>query len=110
MGIQQTPFWAKNSACYFPKIMNSILSGLTGTRSFVYLDDIVIYAKSLADHNINLRQVLHKLRIYRLKLQAEKCKFLRKEVNYQGHQIAEAGLKPDCQNGLQLRAIRHPLQ
>jgi hypothetical protein len=32
--------------------MNSVLSGLTGKRYFVYLDDIVIYAKSLADHNI----------------------------------------------------------
>jgi hypothetical protein len=57
----------------------------------------VIYAKSLADHSINLSEVLDKLRKYRLNLQPEKCQFLRKEVNYLGHQITEAGLKPDPQ-------------
>jgi len=62
--------------------MNSVLCGLTGTRCFVYLDDIVIYAKSLADHNIKLREVLDRLRTYRLTLQPEKCEFLLKEVTY----------------------------
>ena len=77
--------------------MNSVLSALTGARCFVYLDDIVIYAKSLADHNIKLCEVLDRLRTYRLKLQLEKCEFLQKEVNYVGHQIMEAGVKPDPQ-------------
>jgi hypothetical protein len=40
---------------------------------------------------------LDRLRTYRLKLQPEKCEFLRKEVNYLGHQIIEAGVKPDPQ-------------
>jgi Reverse transcriptase (RNA-dependent DNA polymerase). len=72
--------------------MNSVLSGLTGTRCFVYLDDIVIYAKSLQDHDNKLREVLGWLRKHRLKLQPDKCEFLRKEVNYLGHQIKEAGV------------------
>jgi hypothetical protein len=76
--------------------MNSVLSRLTGTRCFVYLDDIVIHAKSLVDHNIKLCEVLDRLRTYRLKLQPEKCDFLRKEVNYLG-QITEAEVKPDPQ-------------
>ena len=63
----------------------------------MYLDDIVIYASSLADHNIKLREVLDRLRTHRLKLQPEKCEFLRKEVNYLGHQITELGVKPDPQ-------------
>jgi hypothetical protein len=51
----------------------------------------------LADHYIKLREVLDRLRTFRLKLQVEKCEFLRKEVNYLGHQITEAGVKPDPQ-------------
>ena len=66
----------------FQKLMNSALSGLTGTRCFVYLDDVVIYARSLADHNIKLREVLDRLRMHKLKLQPDKCEFLKKEVNY----------------------------
>ena len=57
----------------------------------------MIHAKSLADHNIKLREVLDRLRTYRLKLQLEKCEFLRKEVNYLGHQIMKAGVKLDPQ-------------
>ena len=75
--------------------MNSVLSELTGTRCFVYLDDIVIYARSLADRNTKLREVLDRLSAHKLKLQPDKCEFLRKEVNYLGHQITEAGVMPD---------------
>jgi hypothetical protein len=64
--------------------MNSELSGLTGTR-FVYLDDIVVYARFLAYHNDKLREVLDRLLTYKLKLQPDKCEFLRKEINYLGH-------------------------
>jgi hypothetical protein len=78
-------------------MMNSVLSGLTGTRCSVYLDDIVIYARSLVDHNTKLRKVLSKLRKCRLKLQHDKCEFLRKEANYLDHQITEAGVRPDPQ-------------
>jgi len=79
----------------FKKLMNSVLSGLTGTRCFMYLDNIVIYARSLEDHNTKLREELDRLRMHKLKLQPDKCEFLRKEVNYLGHQITEAGVRPD---------------
>ena len=94
---RRLPFGLKTAPATFQKPINSVLSGLTGTRCFVYLDDIVIHAKSLADHNIKLREVMDRLRTYRLKLQPEKCKLLLKEVNYLGHQITEAGVKPEPQ-------------
>jgi hypothetical protein len=77
--------------------MNSALSGLTRTRCFLYLDDIIIYARSLVEHDVKLREVLDRLRTYKLKLQPEKCEFLRKELSYLGHQITEAGVRPDSQ-------------
>ena len=86
----------KTAPATFQKMMNSVLSGLTGTRCFVYLDD-VIYARSLAEHDVKLREVLERLRTYKLKLQPEKCEFLRKEMSCLGHQITEAGVRPDPQ-------------
>ena len=94
---RRLPFGLKTAPATFQKMMNSVLSGLTGTRCFVYLDDIVIYAKSLVDHDAKLREVLDRLRTYKLKLQPDKCEFLRKEVNYLGHQITETGVRPDPQ-------------
>ena len=71
-----------------------VLSGLTGSRCFVFLDDVV-YAKSLADHDTEIRQVFDRLRGSNLKLKPEKCEFLRKEISYLGHVISENGVLQD---------------
>jgi hypothetical protein len=81
--------------------MNSVFSGLTGTRCFLYLDDIVLHTRSLTEHDAKLREVLDRLRTYKLKLQPEKCQFLRKEASYLGHQITEAGVQPDPQKAIE---------
>ena len=66
------PFGLKKAPVTLQKIMNNVLSGLTGTGCFVFLDDIVIYAKSLVDHERKLRDLVKKLRKYNLKLQPVK--------------------------------------
>jgi len=66
-----------------------------GIICLVYLDDIVIYGSSLQEHNKRLTEVLQRLRKHNLKLQVEKCAFLRKEVTYLGHIISEDGILPD---------------
>jgi hypothetical protein len=60
----------------------------------MFLDDIVVYSRSLEEHDTKLTDFLARLRKYNLKLQPEKCEFLRKEINYLGHAIAESGVKP----------------
>jgi hypothetical protein len=92
---KRMPFGLKTAPATFQSMMNSVLSGLTGSRCFVFLDDIVIYAKSLVEHDAKLREVFARLRKYNLKLQPDKCEFLRKEVNYLGHVISEEGCRPD---------------
>jgi hypothetical protein len=39
--------------------------------------------------------VFARLRIHNLKLQPDKCEFLRKEVTYLGHRLTTEGLLPD---------------
>jgi hypothetical protein len=92
---KRMPFGLKTAPATFQAMMNSVLSGLTGSRCFVFLDDVVIYAKSLVEHDRKLREVFSRLRKYNLKLQPDKCEFLRKEVNYLGHLITEEGCRPD---------------
>jgi len=77
--------------------MDTVLSGLQGTELFVYLDDIVLYASSLREHEIKFDKSTKKLREANLKLQSDKYEFLRKEVTYLGHIIMEAGVKSDPQ-------------
>jgi hypothetical protein len=44
---KRIPFGLKTAPATFQRLMNTVLSGFTGTRCFVFLDEIVIYANSL---------------------------------------------------------------
>lgn len=89
------PFGLKNATATFQRAMNAILSGLQGTRCFVYIDDIVVYGGTLENHNKNLHEIFERIAEYKLKLQPDKCEFLRREVAYLGHRITEHGVEPD---------------
>ena len=102
------PIGLKTAPTTFQKMVNAVLSGLTGTRRFVYLDDIVLYARSLWEHNVKLREVLDRLRTYKLKLQPEKRQFLQKEMNYLGHVITEEGIRPDTDKVSVIEKFRTP--
>jgi hypothetical protein len=75
--------------------MDETLTGLQRNEVFVYLDDIVLYASSLREHEIKFSKLAKRLREANLKLQLDKCEFLRKEVTYLGHIITRDGVKPD---------------
>jgi len=79
---KRMPFGLKTALATFQKMMNNVLSGLTVTRCFVFLDDIVIYANSLVDHDRKLMDVFRRLRQYNLKLQPDKCEFFKKRSNF----------------------------
>ena len=57
-----------------------------------YLDTVVY---DLQEHNARLVEILYKLRQHKLKLQSEKCEFLRKEIIYLGHVIIDNRIKSD---------------
>ncbi|KAL4088518.1 hypothetical protein QTP88_023612 [Uroleucon formosanum] len=95
--FERMPFGLKGAPGTFQRLMNKVLIGINGIKAFVYLDDIIIYAKDLNDHSQKITEIFQRLRHYNLKLQPLKCEFLRKEVNYLGHQITDEGVKPDPQ-------------
>jgi hypothetical protein len=89
------PFGLCGAPSTFQRLMNNVLTGLNGTKAFVYLDDIIIYAVDLAEHESRLEEVFQRLRKFNLQLQPGKCQFLRREVIYLGHLITDSGVKPD---------------
>lgn len=101
---KRIPFGLKNAPATFQRLMDKVLSGLQGIEIFVYLDDIVIYASSLKEHAQKFNKLAERLRNANLKLQPDKCEFLRNEVTYLGHVISEAGVKPDPKK---IDAVKH---
>ncbi|XP_046484824.1 uncharacterized protein [Neodiprion pinetum] len=93
--FNRMPFGLKNAPATFQRLMDLVLRGLQGIDLFVYLDDIVIYARSLEEHATKFIKLAERLRKANLTLQSDKCEFLRTEVKYLGHIISADGVKPD---------------
>ena len=62
---------------------------------FVYLDDILVYSPTFADHLTRLQTVLQRLRETGLKVKVEKCHFLQSSVRFLVHQISAEGIGTD---------------
>lgn len=89
------PFGLKNAPAAFQRAMNSVLTGLIGNICFVYLDDIIVIGESLNIHLKNLNTVLERLANFNLKIQLDKCEFLKRETEFLGHTITPEGIKPN---------------
>lgn len=93
--FKRMPFGLKNAPATFQRLMDNVLVGLQGQSLFVYLDDIVLYANSIEEHDKKFKELVTRLEDANLKLQIDKCEFLKRKVAYLGHVLSEKGLEPD---------------
>jgi hypothetical protein len=61
----------------------------------VFIDDILIYSKSEAEHADHLRIVLQQLRDHKLYAKFSKCEFWLDSVKFLGHTISKNGISMD---------------
>jgi hypothetical protein len=83
------PFGLANAPAQFTLLMNSVLEGLNSV--VVFMDDILVFSKSLQDHHKAVRAVLSRLREHQLYAAPKKCGFYRSSVEYLGHIITPNG-------------------
>ncbi|MGQ3348719.1 reverse transcriptase domain-containing protein, partial [Bosea sp. (in: a-proteobacteria)] len=88
-------FGLTNAPATFQAEMNRIFSDYINDFVVVYLDDILIYSKSAADHAKHLDLVLKRLREHELYAKLKKCDFNKPEVNFLGHVVCAEGIKVD---------------
>lgn len=89
------PFGLKNAPATFQRMMDEILRDYLYKFCFVYMDDVVIFSKSLSEHLDHIRIIFKKFREVNLKIQLDKSEFLSKEVAFLGHLITPEGIKPN---------------
>ena len=77
--------------------MNEVLKEFLGKFVIVYLDDILIFSKTLENHMMHIRKVFEKLREEKLLINLKKCSFVKKELVYLGFVISVEGLKMDIE-------------
>lgn len=89
------PFGLKNAPASFQRMMNEVLSDYINKICVVYLDDILIFSTSLQEHIDSLNKIFKRLLDFNLKVQINKCDFLKHETEYLGHIISRDGIKPN---------------
>jgi len=78
------PFGLTNAPADFQWFINDVLYPFLNNFYTAYLDDILIYSETLAEHKVHVMKVLEVLAKAGLYLKPEKCEFHKTEVRYLG--------------------------
>jgi len=93
--FNRMPFGLTNAPATFQRLMNKILKPVLYQSTLVYLDDIIVFSKSIDEHIDALETVFKLLAEAGLKLKLKKCEFFKNKINYLGHIVSNEGVAPD---------------
>jgi hypothetical protein len=102
------PFGLVNASAMFQHMMNTILRPLLDQGVVVYLDDILIYTKTMEEHHKLVTQVFSILQKEGLAVAAHKSFFHVKEVEFLGYIINANGVKMSTRKVEAIRSCETP--
>uniref|UniRef100_A0A2N9GV60 RNA-directed DNA polymerase n=1 Tax=Fagus sylvatica TaxID=28930 RepID=A0A2N9GV60_FAGSY len=89
------PFGLTNAPAVFMDLMNRVFHEYLDRFVIVFIDDILVYSKSLEEHEDHLRIVLQILRDKKLYAKLKKCEFWLNQVVFLGHVVSMDGITAD---------------
>lgn len=89
--FRKLAFGLANSPSVFTRLVQMVFKGLIWNTLVLYLDDIILFAKTFDQALANVEKALIRLTEANLKLHPKKCKFFQKEVTFLGHIVNEHG-------------------
>ena len=93
--FNRMPQGVTNAPSTFQRLMEKCMGDMNLKEVVVFLDDLIVFLKTLEDHEARLNKVLNRLKEYGLKLSPEKCRFFQSSVQYLGHVVSEQGVETD---------------
>lgn len=93
--FERMPQGVTGAPATFQRLMEKAVGDMNLLQVIVYLDDIIVFGRTLEEHEERLLKVLDRLQEYGLKVSIDKCQFCQPKVNYVGHVVSAAGVSPD---------------
>ena len=92
-----------NSPSTFQRIMEIIFGYLNLSEVVLYLDDVLMYSKTVSEHITRLEKVFKRFSEHGPKLNAAKCKLFQPQVAYLGHVVSKDGVAVDTDKIARIR-------
>ncbi|KAI2660308.1 Transposon Tf2-8 polyprotein [Labeo rohita] len=102
------PFGLANSPSYFQAFVNEVFRDMLNRWVIVYIDNILIFSNSLAEHVQHVRAVLQRLIQHKLYAKEEKCQFHQQSIAFLGYVISPKGVAMDDSEVKAVREWPHP--
>ena len=102
------PFGLTNAPATFQRMMNMLMAGLTAEVCCCFLDDVIVFSRSVEEHMWDLGRVLYRFFRANLKLKGKKCKFFQERVDCLGHVVSGKGIETNPDKTEQVQQCRPP--
>ena len=89
------PMGVSNAPAEFQRRMVRALQPFIGKFVVVYIDDVLIFSRSMEEHLQHLQQVLEALKQHKWQLKRTKCEFGLSAIAFLGHIISAEGVRPN---------------
>lgn len=93
--FERMPQGITGAPATFQRLMEKAVGDMNLLQVLVYLDDFIIFGRTLEDHEARLLKVLDRLREVGLKISLDKCRFCQTKVKYVGHIVSADGVATD---------------
>ena len=91
------PFGLTNASATIQALVNDVLREYLDVFCVAYLDNILIYSKTLEKHIEQVRKVLRALQQKSLLVKLEKCEFYKQSVRFSGYILTINRIKIDLE-------------
>ena len=88
--------------------MNKVLEGIQGVYIIDFLDDLLIFSSNFELHLQHLKEVLSRIRKANLRLNPNKCEFVKSSVEYVGHTVNAQGISPSPEKVKAMQEMKIP--
>ena len=90
--FKRLPFGITSAPEIFQRKMSELLQGHDGT--VVYMDDILVFGETQEIHDQRLKRVMETIQASGLRLNKEKCRFNKPELDFLGQVVTKDGIAP----------------